>query len=302
MKAIYFMLTLLSAFTPFCLSAQTSSGLNYQAVLRNNSYQAIENQSGTATVSILNGGAELYREIHTISTDQLGLFNVVIGKGAALNGTFSTLDWGSSGRSVKITVAVGGNTYDFAATELQAVPYAKVAERSIYGDSDTTNEIQTLALTGNQLSLSKGGGTVNLPVATNNIAAIANIAGPCGGPIPTFPSTNEFFGPTATVTLNGNQRVVMMLAAALGRNAAGNSQFLLDVGYQNTLGGSVTTASASVFYNPNFTVSERLGFTMTSSFKPAAGTYTIGAVVNCGLAGYLNSNEYLSGYYMIINE
>ncbi len=131
MKAKYFMLGLCLALTPLFLSAQTTAGLNYQAVLRTSAYAAIGNQSGTAVVSILNGSTELYREIHIINTDQLGLFNLVIGKGNALSGNFSTLDWGSSGRSVKVVVSVGGNTYDFAPTELQAVPYAKVAERSL---------------------------------------------------------------------------------------------------------------------------------------------------------------------------
>ena len=131
MKAKYFMLGLCLALTPLFLLAQTTAGLNYQAVLRTSAYAAIGNQSGTAVVSILNGSTELYREIHTINTDQLGLFNLVIGKGNALSGNFSTLDWGSSGRSVKVVVSVGGNTYEFAPTELQAVPYAKVAERSL---------------------------------------------------------------------------------------------------------------------------------------------------------------------------
>lgn len=131
MKTKYFILGLCFALSSQFLLAQTTTGLNYQAVLRNSAFVAIGNQSGTAVVSILNGGTELYREIHTINTDQLGLFNLIIGKGTALSGNFSSMDWGSSGRSVKVVVSVGGQSYDFAATELQAVPYAKVAERSL---------------------------------------------------------------------------------------------------------------------------------------------------------------------------
>lgn len=133
MKTKYFILGLglCFALTPVFLFAQTSAGLNYQAVLRTSAYVALGNKSGTAVVSILNGSTELYREIHTINTDQLGLFNLIIGKGNALSGNFATLDWGSSGRSVKVVVSVEGKTYDFAPTELQAVPYAKVAERSL---------------------------------------------------------------------------------------------------------------------------------------------------------------------------
>ncbi len=125
------MLGLCLALTPLFLFAQTTTGLNYQAVLRKSNYEAIGNQSGTALVSIIHNNTELYREIHIINTDRLGLFNLVIGKGNSVRGNFATLDWGSEGRMVKVTVSVGGDTYDFAPTELQAVPYAKVAERSL---------------------------------------------------------------------------------------------------------------------------------------------------------------------------
>ncbi|MBV6429012.1 MAG: hypothetical protein KIPDCIKN_03549 [Haliscomenobacter sp.] len=125
------MLGLCFALTPLFLFAQTTTGLNYQAVLRKSNYEAISNQSGTALVSIIHNNTELYREIHIINTDRLGLFNLVIGKGNSVRGNFATLDWGSEGRMVKVTVSVGGDTYDFAPTELQAVPYAKVAERSL---------------------------------------------------------------------------------------------------------------------------------------------------------------------------
>ncbi len=156
MKAIRLFLT----WTCFALStgaiyAQTI-GFNYQAVLRNSSYVAIGNTSGTATVSILNDvGTSLYSETHTITTDQLGMFSLVVGKGASPSIPFSNISWGSGGLFLKVAINANGNNYDFTPSELQAVPYAKVAERTM----------QALAYdpaTG-QLSLSNGGGSVNLP-------------------------------------------------------------------------------------------------------------------------------------------
>jgi len=78
--------------------------------------------------------------------------------------------------ALKVSVGIGGDTYDFPETTLQAVPYAKVAERSLLGDADSnpTNEIQTLSLSGNQLSLSPGGGSVNIPAAGNYWTENAN--------------------------------------------------------------------------------------------------------------------------------
>jgi len=165
MKYLYTALLAL-LFSASIIAQSTSLGINYQAVLRNNAYQAIASQNGTATVSILQSDeTEIYREIHTINTDPLGLFNIVVGNGTALNGTFSTLNWGNGSWSIKVTVAIGGNTYNFPSTPLQAVPYAKVAERAIQGDNDNdpNNEIQFLSFSGNQISLSNGGGSVPLP-------------------------------------------------------------------------------------------------------------------------------------------
>ncbi|MBK8568201.1 MAG: hypothetical protein IPN76_34080 [Saprospiraceae bacterium] len=146
-------------------AAAQITGFNYQAVLRNSSHAPIGNESGTATVSILNAvGTVLYSETHSISTDPLGLFNLVIGKGTNPSASFATVDWSSGGRFVKITVAVNGDTYDFFPTELQSVPYAKVAEKALQGDADANpmNEIQALSLNGKILNLSNGGGAVDL--------------------------------------------------------------------------------------------------------------------------------------------
>lgn len=174
---------LLGLFLTLCtlqLAAQTT-GFNYQAVLRTNTYAPISNQSGTATVSILNPvGTELYRETHNISTDQLGLFNLVIGKGTNPVGNFAAVDWGSSGRFVKISVTANGNNYDFFPTELQSVPYAKVAEKALQGDGDA----QILALNGQNLSISNGN-TVTLPPGPTGPQGPAGAIGPIG---PTGPA------------------------------------------------------------------------------------------------------------------
>lgn len=172
MKTAQLLAGLFLALLCLSLNAQTTTGFNYQAVLRNAAYQPIANQSGTATVAILDaGGAELYKEVHlNVNTDPLGLFNLVIGSGQTLSGNFAAIDWGSGERRLKITVSTGGNTYDFDPSTLQAVPYAKLAERALAGDADAnpTNELQTLSLSGNQLTLSAGGGTVSLPQPAAN--------------------------------------------------------------------------------------------------------------------------------------
>ncbi|MFN0174536.1 MAG: hypothetical protein ACKVU0_07820 [Saprospiraceae bacterium] len=132
MKKIKLLLGLFFALTTLSISSQTT-GFNYQAVIRNAAFAPLANQIGTAQVSILNGPAEIYRESHNISTDAVGLFNLVIGRGTPIVGNFGTINWGSSNRFVQVTVTISGTPYNFAATELQAVPYAKVAETALSG-------------------------------------------------------------------------------------------------------------------------------------------------------------------------
>ncbi len=123
----------------------------------------------------------------------MGLFNLVIGRGTPVLGDFSLLDWGSGNRFVQVSVTIGSETYNFAQTELQAVPYAKMAERTLLGDGDAspTNEIQSLSINGNQLSISSGN-TVTLPVGSSGPTYTA---GP-GIASPAQPSTT-----LATLTL-----------------------------------------------------------------------------------------------------
>lgn len=178
MKQIKLFICLLLVSMTCALSAQTT-GFNYQAVIRDAGFSPIGNTFGTAQVSILNGGTEVYRENHNISTDAVGLFNLIIGRGTALVGNFGTLDWGSGNRFVQVSVTINGTTYNFAQSELQAVPYAKVAERTLLGDGDAspTNEIQTLSITGNLISLSSGGGTISLPPNSGTDSQTLSVAG-----------------------------------------------------------------------------------------------------------------------------
>ncbi len=134
---------------------------------------------------------------------------------------------------------------------------------------------------------------------------MAPMFGGIGGGIPTIAGTWQFLGGgTASVSLNGSQRVAIMVTAALGRTAVGNTQFNLDVGYQNQAGGPVTNASGGgyLIYNPNFAANDRQSFAIIGTFKPVAGTYTIGPVISCPTAGYLTNNDFVNGYYMIISE
>ncbi|HOY18371.1 MAG TPA: hypothetical protein PLC89_13785 [Haliscomenobacter sp.] len=209
MKLLNFLSGLFFVCCAFPLAAQ-SPGFNYQAVLRSANLTPISSQNGTATLAILNPvGIELYRETHNITTDQLGLFNLVIGKGNNPSSNFAAIDWSNGGRFVKISVAANGSTFDFFPTELQAVPYAKVAEKTLQGDADAdpNNEIQTLAVLGNQLSLSKGGGNVTLPASADaqTLSVSGNQLSISNGNSVALPNTGWTDGAALVTTGNGKK-------------------------------------------------------------------------------------------------
>ena len=159
------------------ISAQAPQGINYQAVARN------PDTSPKATTQITVGikikdpfGTDLYAESHNVTTNGLGLFNLTIGQGNNPTTPFANIPWATGSKLLEVIInGVSGGTQP-----LLSVPYALYAEKtnlqagnngigvngntiSNTGDLSNTNEIQTLSVNGNQLSLSNGGGTVNLP-------------------------------------------------------------------------------------------------------------------------------------------
>jgi hypothetical protein len=169
MKSIFtlFIATLIglaiSAQTP-----QTPQGIKYQSVVRDNSGTVVANQPVSLKLSILKGGvsgAVVYTETHSVTTNAFGLISVNIGGGTTQSGTFSAISWGSDTHFLKVEMDVsGGTTYTtFGTSQFLSVPYALCAKTVENADVDTTNEIQTLSISGTQLSLSKNGGTITLP-------------------------------------------------------------------------------------------------------------------------------------------
>jgi hypothetical protein len=140
------------------------------------------------------------------------------------------------------------------------------------------------------------GGSIS---STGTLGAFAGVS------LPTTLGTFSFFGPTTTVTLNGNQRVVMNMVAGLGRASAGTDFFTLDIGYQLQPAGPIVAISGlfNIEYKPVFPAAGGTNpYTITGSFKPAAGTYKIGCLIGGNTIGFLDLNNNVNGYYMIINE
>lgn len=157
------------------VSAQAPQAFKYQAVARNASGGLITNQSVGLQISILQGsaaGTVVYTETHAATSNGYGLVNIEIGNGTVTSGTFASIGWSTDLYFVKVEMdETGGTTYQLIGTfQLLSVPYAlhsKTAESAIIDnvddlDADPTNEYQDLSLSGNTLSLTNDGTTVDL--------------------------------------------------------------------------------------------------------------------------------------------
>ncbi len=135
MKRIYLLL-ILNCLT-LINNAQVPQGINYQAVARNASGLPITEKQITIRIEITNNIAEgelIYSETHSVLTNDIGMFNLVIGKGTPLNNfNFSKIDWGIGGNkwlSIYVDIEGGTNFLLIGSSQLLSVPYAFYSEKT----------------------------------------------------------------------------------------------------------------------------------------------------------------------------
>lgn len=165
--------------------AQTNNGFKYQAVARDAANEPYKNTLLSVEISILENsvnGRSVYTETHATTTTDLGLLNLTIGKGVTTAGNFDLINWGAATYFLSVKMKLSNETVytPMGASQLMAVPYAlhaKTADNVDDADADAQNEIQTLQLNGNTLSLSQGGGSVQLPNAGNSGNSVNYSAG-----------------------------------------------------------------------------------------------------------------------------
>lgn len=128
-KLHYFILTLL--FSGALHAQQGLNAINYQAVARNANGTVLANAALNIRISVLGGSANgpvQYQETHQVISNQLGLFTLQIGQGAAVTGTFTTVPWANANQFIRVEAAAGNNNYQVLGTSpLASVPFALYA-------------------------------------------------------------------------------------------------------------------------------------------------------------------------------
>ncbi|HYX08095.1 MAG TPA: hypothetical protein VE912_15295, partial [Bacteroidales bacterium] len=146
--------------------AQLPQGISYQAVARDKNGDELANRALSVRISILTGsatGEAEWVETHSVSTDQFGLFNLVIGQGAQTGGTvneFSKIDWGKAQHFLKIDIDFGDGYLTMSTTQFLSVPYALYAVSagsSGSGGGGTDSQQLSYDQASHVLSLENGG-------------------------------------------------------------------------------------------------------------------------------------------------
>ena len=153
----------------FSVWAQSPEAFKYQAVVRDASQNVIPNQAVGMRLTIMQGstsGTVVYQETFAPTSNSYGLVNLEIGTGTVISGTFAAIDWANGPYFIETAMdATGGTSYVvMGASQLVSVPYAlysKVAGSAVNDlDTDSTNELQTLNLSGGTLTISNGNNVV----------------------------------------------------------------------------------------------------------------------------------------------
>ena len=129
MKKIYIYFLL---FFTFAANAQTPQGISYQAVARDSTGKLLSNQPIKIKFSIrdsISSGNIVYQEMHFDTTDALGLFDLVLGQGIVLNGTFDLIDWGKNSKYLQVDLDANTGIYtSMGIQKMMSVPYALYAK------------------------------------------------------------------------------------------------------------------------------------------------------------------------------
>lgn len=236
MKKILLILSICNILLIQAIMGQTASaipGMNYQAVARDASGKLLANQNIALKISFstnTNGNKAYYTEVHQVTTDELGLFNLVIGEGKEQVGIIKEVPWASEQIWLDVAIdASGGREFAFiGSAEMRAVPYAFHAatasqlvdestaidlpaekNQSIYwhtgGNTSTRPETHFLGTRDNQSLVFKTNSTTRVILTQNGQMQIySGVTGPDSDPA-SYPLTVEGSDQGIYIKVNGSR-------------------------------------------------------------------------------------------------
>ena len=287
-KVLQFTMIFLLMFSA-AVAQNVPQGMQYQAVARDLSGNILANQEISLKISLVGSGKSVlpyYTEMHKVTTNQLGLFALVIGAGKAEKGTFSSVPWSTDEVWMQVNIKEKNSALykTISNSKLLAVPYAFHAGTAsqIVGNAgsavgissnSTPTPSNTWKTSGNLKTDAESDylgnyDAVDLVIKTNNTERI-RVAATTGDIKIT--STSQSTSPTTGA-------LVIVGGAGVGKN--------LNVGGNTNIDGSLNV-NGSVSFKGASTFSGKLNVTdLTESTSPATGALTVAG--GTGIAKNLN--------------
>ena len=266
------------------MNAQVPQSIKYQGIARNSAGLALNSQVISVRISIRDNSAAgpiVYQETHNTTTSPYGLYNLNLGTGTPLTGTFSAINWGVSTKFIEQEVDFGAGFVNMGASQFLSVPYALYAANGPVGPAGPQGPIGP---TGNTGPIGPAGttgqdvyevfGTAQLIVSTSTSLYTL---------IP---------GLAQTITIPANCKVIVSTDGGVQSTGATNTSFsVLDIGIfvdgfvsasggQRRLAIANTTALAQLIQN----------WSMERTYTLTAGSHTFEVKAVSGAAGSSNAN------------
>jgi hypothetical protein len=143
---------------------QAPEVFSYQALVYDSNSVLVSNAITPIQISVLQNGIDgtaVYVEQHTPTTNTNGLLSINIGKGTAITGTMSAIDWAVGTYFIKTEIDIdNNNSYDVTgASQLLSVPYtlhAKTSGSSVAGAKGDVGEDGNTVLNGTSDPINQG--------------------------------------------------------------------------------------------------------------------------------------------------
>ncbi|MGL2964452.1 hypothetical protein ACSVH2_11585 [Flavobacterium sp. RSB2_4_14] len=278
-KSIFLVLTFLITISSY---SQIPQGISYQAVAFNSGGNPITNGNVGVKISILDNsitGTVVYSETYTKTTNAQGLFNLNIGQGTPSLGTFSTINWGTNSKFLKVEVdPAGGTNYTNVGTnQLMSVPYALLS-----GNVSSQQSINNVIVSENKNSAIKGG----LTVIYSDTEAKGYYVSPSGG-AGSWNGTATFSTPIMGTTASNYTIIVYSNTEAKG-------YYVSPTGGAGAWNGTVTFSSpiiggvSSNYTNIIYSATEARGYYVSPS--GGAGNWNGTATFSSPIKGAISSN------------
>jgi hypothetical protein len=147
-KAILVVVCLVASMTMSLAQNKSDLGFNYQAVARDNDGNPLANKQIVVEISIRKGsetGITLWQETHDVTTNEFGLFSLVIGRGNTTGvgklSAFKDIDWTTLDYFTGVRADFGNGLLPMGNVQLQAVPYALAAGYALNAPKQKLKEL-----------------------------------------------------------------------------------------------------------------------------------------------------------------